>query len=254
MGSSRHSHGRLLGRSLWSPLGIRTRLYRRGCSCWGPFRWSLGCPRSHLAPLSGGGPKWGNLHGKAMSISAIASSDAAASVSQVIARVQELQSHIASLGSKSSGASFASTLNNVSRTASTSNVTVGQAGTAPSGVDVDQFAQDILRGIQAPVTAENVRVMRAWVRAEGTSAKFNPLATIQGAPGATSMNSVGVKNYTSYQQGVQSTLTALTNGLYSPIIASLRRGDDALTTADAIASSPWGSGGLVKQILQSEAR
>lgn len=111
------------------------------------------------------------------------------------------------------------------------------------------FANDVLAGIGAPVTPENVRAIQAWARAEGGTSHNNPLNTTQGAPGATDFNSVGVKTYTSYEQGVQATIQTLLNGNYANIIAALKAGNNAMSVANAIAASPWGTGALVKQIL-----
>lgn len=126
----------------------------------------------------------------------------------------------------------------------------GAGGTARSGVDVDQFARDVLARVGAPVTGENMRLMRAWVSSEGTAARFNPLATTKTAAGATAFNSVGVKNYTSYDQGVTATVQTLLNGRYPAVLSGLREGGDALKVADAIAASPWGTGGLVRRRLE----
>jgi hypothetical protein len=70
-------------------------------------------------------------------------------------------------------------------------------------------------------------------------------------PGATSFNSVGVKNYASYRDGLTATLRTLTNGRYEPIIAALRRGGSADAVARAIAASPWGTGAGVLRVLAS---
>lgn len=115
--------------------------------------------------------------------------------------------------------------------------------------DTGNFAEDILKGIGAPVTSENVRVIEAWMRAEGGASHNNPLNTTQDAPGASNFNDVGVKTYSSYQQGVQATIQTLLNGLYGNIIDALKRGNSAKAVADAIAASPWGTGGLVQQIV-----
>lgn len=123
--------------------------------------------------------------------------------------------------------------------------------TAPSGVDPARFSRDVLARIGAPVTSQNMAVMQAWIKAEGTKAQFNPLATVRRAEGATDFNSVGVKNFVSYEQGVDTTVGAITNGLYDDVIAALRRGNDAFAVADAIEASPWGTGGLVRKVLQS---
>src|SRR5258708_5857525 len=72
-----------------------------------------------------------------------------------------------------------------------------------AGVDPVQWAHDFLTRLNAPITSENVRAITAWEQAEGTAARFNPLATTQsGFSGETNFNSVGVKNYTSYADGL----------------------------------------------------
>ena len=73
------------------------------------------------------------------------------------------------------------------------------------------------------------------------TARYNPLNTTQSEPGATTMNSVGVKAYLSWQQGFVATITTLRNGRYGAILAALARGDDAQAVVDAVAASPWGT-------------
>jgi hypothetical protein len=149
----------------------------------------------------------------------------------------------------SAGGSFASTLASASGEMFDPKLT--KASLAPSGVDPARFSSDVLARLGAPKTEQNLAVMQAWVKAEGTRAQFNPLATTRKAEGATNFNSVGVKNFTTYEQGVDTTIGAITNGLYDDVIAALKRGDDAYAVADAIAASPWGSGGLVRKVLDS---
>lgn len=112
-----------------------------------------------------------------------------------------------------------------------------------------QWATDLLAQLGMPKTSENIRALSAWAQAEGTSANFNPLATTQGAPGASNFNSVGVKNYASYEQGLQATVKTLTNGRYEPILAALRSGTSAAAVGRAVEESPWGTGGLVLRVL-----
>lgn len=121
----------------------------------------------------------------------------------------------------------------------------------PSGVSSTQFGTDLLRRLGLPVTTENLRVMDAWARAEGTSARFNPLATTQSGPGATSFNSVGVKNYPSYAVGLDATARVMVNGKYGGILAALARGNNADEVARAIAASPWGTGEGALRVLHS---
>ncbi|GIU88537.1 MAG: hypothetical protein KatS3mg009_3052 [Acidimicrobiia bacterium] len=135
------------------------------------------------------------------------------------------------------------------------------AGSAPeatgtrnaAGVDPVRWAHDFLERLGMPRTAENVRAVVAWQQAEGTRARFNPLATTQGGfEGATRFNSVGVKNYASYEDGLAANVRAITNGRYGAILDALRRGDSAMAVAEAIRSSPWGSGDLVVRILREQ--
>ena len=105
-----------------------------------------------------------------------------------------------------------------------------------------------------PVTAENVRAITAWEQAEGTKASYNPLATTQGGfTGETTFNSVGVKNYASYQDGLDANVKVITNGLYGNILSALQQGNDADAVARAVANSPWGTGTGVERVLASQS-
>lgn len=138
----------------------------------------------------------------------------------------------------------------------------GQAGVQgnPSGTghiastpDRLNFAHAILSKLGMPLTPENERVMLAWQQGEGTAAAFNPLATTDHAPGSTSFNDnngTPVQNFTSFEQGVDTTVKTLTNGRYGNILAALQQGNSAVAVAQAIANSPWGTGALVLRILQ----
>jgi hypothetical protein len=112
-----------------------------------------------------------------------------------------------------------------------------------------QFATDLLARLGMPQTAENLRALVAWQQAEGTRAAFNPLATTQGSAGANDFNSVGVKNYTSYAQGLDATVTTLRNGRYGEILAALLDGSSASRLASAVERSPWGTGDGVRRVL-----
>jgi hypothetical protein len=114
-----------------------------------------------------------------------------------------------------------------------------------------RFATAILRKLGAPTSAANMNLMLAWMQAEGTDARFNPLATTQPAPGATNFNSVGVKNYRSFNQGVAMSVRTLLNGYYGSIVRLLRSSASPFDTARAIAQSPWGTGKLVLQVLRN---
>jgi hypothetical protein len=177
--------------------------------------------------------------------------DGIAGVQARIAAIESMfgaRPSVSTAGQNGGGSEFGALLSELQSTSSPS----AAGNNTPAGAATnnrEQWAHDFLTRLGMPVTGENVKLMVAWQQAEGTRAQFNPLATTQNMPGATKFNSVGVKNFVSYDDGITANIKAITNGRYENILASLRRGDSAVTTAQAIAASPWGSGGLVLKIL-----
>jgi hypothetical protein len=128
----------------------------------------------------------------------------------------------------------------------------GQAALAApvlGGYSPFTWAQALLQNLGMPVTSANLAAVTAWEMAEGghwhNSAHYNPLNTTMREPGATSMNSVGVKAYTSWTQGFTATVATLHDGYYTDILAALQNGGDAQAVADAVAASPWGTQAFV---------
>ena len=108
------------------------------------------------------------------------------------------------------------------------------------------WAQAFLKRLGMPMTADNVAAVMAWEMAEGghwyNTAHYNPLNTTQSMPGATIFNSVGVKAYKSWMQGLEASVITINNGFYGGILAALRTGNDGQAVAAAVAASPWGTG------------
>jgi hypothetical protein len=150
--------------------------------------------------------------------------------------------------------SFASALVQAQGTSASNAIVPTSSGTLNrAGVDSVQWARDFLTKLNMPITAENVRAVSAWEQAEGTKASFNPLATTQsGFAGETRFNSVGVKNYATYQDGIDANAHAIMNGRYTNVLDALRAGNSAQAVAQAIASSPWGTHGGVLRVLASQ--
>jgi hypothetical protein len=191
-------------------------------------------------------------------------------IAAIRARIQQIESQF---GTRSSGGvlgtsdpttsgtattgsgSFANALSNAQSTPATSATVPTSSGTLNrSGVDSVQWARDFLTKLNMPITSENVRAIAAWEQAEGTKASFNPLATTQGGfAGETRFNSVGVKNYATYQDGIDANAHAIMNGRYTNVLDALRAGNSAHAVADAIANSPWGTHGGVLRVLASQA-
>ena len=114
----------------------------------------------------------------------------------------------------------------------------------------EQWATALLQKMGAPVTSENLSAIMTWMKREGgggtttgigaagkKTAMYNPLNTTLGAPGATSFNKVGVRNYSSWDQGLQATLDTLqgTRGAgYENIMAALKQGNSATAVLQAV--------------------
>ena len=126
---------------------------------------------------------------------------------------------------------------------------------APMGSkDQQAWATTLLTRLGAPVTDSGLRALTAWMNAEGKGwstslnrATYNPLNTTYKMPGAVSFNKVGVKAYTSMEQGVEATLATLTGKSadsrgYTAIIESLKNGSSAKDILNAINNSAWRSG------------
>lgn len=119
----------------------------------------------------------------------------------------------------------------------------GKSGPIKNETD---FAHSLLQALGAPETAANIQSLVNWEKREGgqwhNSAHFNPLNTTQSAPGATGMNSVGVKAYTSWEQGIKATVDTLHNGKYNDLVAALKSGK-GLSHGSYKGLSTWSGGG-----------
>lgn len=93
---------------------------------------------------------------------------------------------------------------------------------------------------------EILNVVKAWNKAEGgnKTAKFNPLNTTQPMPGDSCFNQLngkcGVRNYASYEDGLEANITTVTNGKYSRILEGLRSNDVDLVI-NGIGEGVWGT-------------
>jgi hypothetical protein len=160
-----------------------------------------------------------------------------------------------------SGSDFASALATATSTSTAPSSTTASSSATPDAIPANgdmrsaaarlQFAHDLLTRLGLPQTPDNLRALVAWQNAEGTAAAFNPLATTRssGQPGESQFNAVGVKNFASYDAGLQTTIAALQNGLYGPILAALQQGDNAQAVAQAVANSRWGTGQAILRAL-----
>jgi len=143
----------------------------------------------------------------------------------------------------------------------------------PPSMDI-KFYQDILKSIGTKVTCEKMMFFFAWRTGEASESTYNPFATtyrdeanegcyyncLKNGVGYTptgcrtcpSGSSPGVRNYKTYNSGLNATVKTLTNGRYKNVVSKLKNND---ITAMSIASEvgelkTWGTGGLVIEILK----
>jgi len=118
---------------------------------------------------------------------------------------------------------------------------------------LSDWREQILRGVNAPVTPANLLAFNAWQRAEGGTYANNPFnTTLKTAFQVGDPNSAGVRGYSTPQAGIDATVRTLlgnSGGTYANILSALRSGRSARAVGEAIEGSPWGTGGLVLKVL-----
>ena len=100
-------------------------------------------------------------------------------------------------------------------------------------VTAEQWANDLLRKADLPVTPQNVQFIAHWLPLENTKALHNPMATTWQLPGSWSLpgNTAGVQQYASYEQGLEATAKTLNpkpgEGIayYPTIVQGLKSGN-----------------------------
>jgi cell wall-associated NlpC family hydrolase len=108
---------------------------------------------------------------------------------------------------------------------------------------MSDWRKAVLKRLGAKATPQNLKFLDTWQRWEGghthNDARFNWLNTTQGKGSA--INSVGVKRFGSFNEGVANTVATLQNGRYADIIDALRSGDP-YTARPTAGLSTWVSG------------
>ena len=117
--------------------------------------------------------------------------------------------------------------------------------------DKRTWATQLLTALGAPTTDANITALTTWQQHEGghwnNSASFNPLNTTLDMGNSQSMNSVGVKRYNSWEEGVQATVKTLTGANagsrgYTDIVNALKSGASTEAILSAISNSAWVTG------------
>lgn len=125
------------------------------------------------------------------------------------------------------------------------------------------LAHDLILGRMPGFNSIHSLVCQA--QAEGSGARFNPLATTMKdpfrLPGSTDWGSnvPPVQAYRSAAQGIYATALTLNKPAYAVALAALRMESPAVAYIDAIAASPWGTfnpvpSGLTPQQFADDVR
>ena len=104
-----------------------------------------------------------------------------------------------------------------------------------------RFATLVLGALDAPVTEGNMTLLLAWMYRENTRAENNPFATTFNLDGSTQYNDAGVRNFATFEEGVEATVRTFdpegvseTNpDRYNDIVAALRAGTSPQDVLDS---------------------
>jgi hypothetical protein len=105
------------------------------------------------------------------------------------------------------------------------------------------FFTAVLAGLGLPITSTNLRALYAVEHLEGPSNYYNPLNVIQKEPGSWDINSVPVQGYPNFDEGVQGTVTLLSNPHWAGVRQALAASESVQSVLDAFqAAYTWDSG------------
>jgi hypothetical protein len=111
------------------------------------------------------------------------------------------------------------------------------------------FYAKLLENLGAPISDENMKFVYAWRQAEGKGGTYNPFNTTWNLPNSTTMNSAGVRNYASLEDGLVATIKTLKNGRYDCIVNGLKNDIGAANIARCESLKTWGTGDLVGKVV-----
>lgn len=119
------------------------------------------------------------------------------------------------------------------------------------------WGKAVVRELGINFTPQVDLFLRAWAQSESGpplsqgGAVWNPFNTTLALPGSTNFNSVGVKNYVTWQDGAHATAKTLSSKKYVKLTKALGDGTSAMDMAVALAATPWGTGSIVQKVLAS---
>lgn len=104
------------------------------------------------------------------------------------------------------------------------------------------FAIEVYKKLEAPVNTARINFGVTWAAFENTEATNNPWATTEPFEGSSDFNEAGVKNYATFENGVDATVETLLLPAYEHFVTLLRNPDvSVMELLNALDGSPWGS-------------
>jgi hypothetical protein len=123
------------------------------------------------------------------------------------------------------------------------------------------FYQDVLKGINAPITPENLKLLVGWRQAEGGSAKHNPFNTTWNKPNSDFYNCLsknkqgkcvsGVRNYASRYDGIKATIDTLKQPIFKSLVEQLQTGRSTASemSRNQNVFKKWGTKDLIIKVI-----
>ena len=105
-----------------------------------------------------------------------------------------------------------------------------------------EFTRAVFEKLSFKVDGARLAFGVAWAAYESTEAKNNPWATTYTTQSSTDFNQDGVKNYPTFEDGVNATVATLLLTPYAHLVSTLRdAGSTMREIRGALNASPWGS-------------
>lgn len=105
-----------------------------------------------------------------------------------------------------------------------------------------EFTRAVFEKMHIPISPERLYFGVAWAQTEGSEARNNPWDTTEPYPDSTDYNSVGVKNYKTWEDGINATVSTLILEYYKDLVAVLKKNNPTGTQmVEALRASPWGT-------------
>lgn len=102
------------------------------------------------------------------------------------------------------------------------------------------FIDGVLRGVNAPVTAQNELGMYYWLANEQGGPTLSTFSQNQGNPlGVQTASALASGRSGNLQGGINATVANLRGGMYPGILAALRKGNSADAVVMSVVASPW---------------